>query len=81
MQNLQERLGKINDLAAAQARLKRWLEQAKGSEQAAYLQEMLSQEQQRLEERRSEFLTWWNVGREAELRQLLTLQPLIPANA
>ena len=80
MQDLQERLGKINDLAAAQARLKRWLEQAKGSEQAAYLQEMLSQEQQRLEERRSEFLTWWNAGREAELRQLLALQPLISAN-
>lgn len=79
MQNLQERLGKINDVASAQARLKRWLEQANGSEHATYLQEMLSQEQQRLEQLRTEFLAWWNVGREAELRQLLTLHPLTPA--
>ena len=78
LQNLQERLGKINDLASAQARLKRWLEQANGSQQAAYLQEMLIQEQRRLEERRSEFLAWWNARRKTELRRLLTLQPLNP---
>ena len=80
IQDLQERLGKINDLASARARLKRWLEQANGSEQAAYLREMLSQEQRRLEKERSEFLAWWNGGREAELRRLLTLRPLNPAD-
>jgi CHAD domain-containing protein len=72
VQELQDKLGKINDLASAQARLKRWLEHAGGAADVAYLQEMLSQEQRRLDERRSEFLAWWNGGREAELRQLLS---------
>ncbi len=72
IQDLQERLGKINDLAAAQARLKRWLEHGDGAEEAAYLREMLAEEQRRLEQRRAEFLAWWNGGREAELRQRLT---------
>ena len=80
IQELQERTRQDQRLASAQARLKRWLEQAEGSEEAAYLQDMLNQEQQRLEERRSEFLAWWNGGRQAELRQLLALQPLISAN-
>lgn len=81
VQDLQDRLGKINDIASAQARLKRWLEQATGAEQAAYLQEALRQEQQRLEKGRSEFLAWWKGGREAEFRRLLTLRPLDPAAA
>lgn len=80
IQDLQERLGKINDIASAQARLKRWLEQPNGAEQSAYLQETVNQEQRRLEERRSEFLAWWNGGREAELRQLLTLRPVNPSD-
>jgi CHAD domain-containing protein len=81
VQDLQERLGEINDLASAQARLQRWLEQANSSEQAAYLQQALSREQQRLEQRRREFLAWWNLTREAELRRLLTLRPVNPADA
>ncbi len=79
VQELQDRLGKINDLASAQARLKRWLEHADGPEDAAYLQEMLSQEQRRLDQRRSEFLAWWNGGRQAGLRQLLS--SLAPGHA
>lgn len=81
LQNMQDRLGEINDRAAAATRLKRWLEQAGGSQQAAYLQEMLRQEQLRLEERRNEFLAWWNVRREAELQPLLTLQSVAQAKA
>jgi CHAD domain-containing protein len=72
IQELQDKLGKINDLATTQTRLKRWLEHAANAEQTAYLQTLLNDEQRRLEERRSEFLAWWNGGRSADLRQLLT---------
>jgi hypothetical protein len=71
IQDLQDKLGKINDLASAHARMKRWLELAGGAGETAYLQEMLDQEQRRLEDRRGEFLAWWNGGRQTELHQLL----------
>jgi CHAD domain-containing protein len=77
IQDLQDKLGKINDLASAHARMKRWLELAGGAGETAYLQEMLDQEQRRLEERRGEFLAWWNGGRQADLHQLLIT--LVPA--
>lgn len=72
IQELQDKLGKINDLASAHARMKHWLEHAEGAAETAYLQDILKQEQFRLEERRSEFLAWWNGGRQGDLRQLLT---------
>jgi CHAD domain-containing protein len=72
IQDLQEKLGKINDLATAETRLKRWLEHAADAGETAYLQELLNQEQRCLEERSNEFLAWWNGGREADLRRLLT---------
>jgi len=77
IQDLQERLGKINDLATAHSRINRWLELASGEDEKAYLQEMLAQEQHRLETLRGEFLAWWNGGRQAELQQLLS--SLVPA--
>ncbi|NLF72268.1 MAG: CHAD domain-containing protein [Candidatus Anammoximicrobium sp.] len=80
LQDLQDRLGQINDLAAAQSCLKRWLEQAEGSQQTAYLQQMLDQEQQRLEAQRSECLAWWNARRKKELRHLLASQGLTAAH-
>jgi CHAD domain-containing protein len=76
IQDLQEKLGKINDLASARMRMKRWLELADGAGETSYLQETLEQEERHLEERRSEFLAWWNGGRQADLHQLLTT--LIP---
>ena len=79
IQDLQEKLGKINDLASARMRMKRWLELADGAGETAYLQETLEQEERRLEERRSEFLAWWNGGRQADLHQLLTT--LIPVRS
>lgn len=76
IQNLQEKLGKINDLATAQTRLQRWLEQVTDAGETAYLQELLDHEQRRLEDRRNDFLAWWNGDRAAELCRLLaTLAP------
>ena len=48
------------------------VELAGGAGETAYLQEMLDQEQRRLEDRRGEFLAWWNGGRQTDLHQLLT---------
>ena len=76
IQEMQEKLGKINDVATAQARISRWLELATGADEKAYLQGMLVQEQHCLEDLRSDFLFWWNGGRQAELQQLL--KSLVP---
>jgi len=73
IQDLQEKLGKINDLATAETRLQRWLEHAADAGETTYLQALLTQEQRRLEEHSREFLAWWNGGREADLRRLLTV--------
>jgi CHAD domain-containing protein len=78
IQELQDKLGKINDLASARVRMKHWLEHAEGAGETAYLQHILDQEQCHLEERRSEFLDWWTGGRQADLRQLLT--SLVPGH-
>ena len=79
IQDLQDKLGKINDLATAQVRLERWRERAAGDDEIAYLHDLLDREQSQLEERRREFLAWWNGGRADDLRRLLSGQAPPPA--
>jgi len=69
IRNLQDRLGEINDHATARVRLKSWMDHSDDKEEAAYLQEMLDDEQRQLAEKRSEFLSWWNGKREKDLRK------------
>ena len=73
IQDLQDRLGQINDHANAQVRLQRWIDSSEDSGQLNCLQEMLAQEQRRLEQARSEFFAWWNGKQEAELRKSLKM--------
>ena len=69
IRELQDKLGEINDHATARATLRNWIGQSSGKQVDAYLQEMLNQEQSYLDERHSEFLSWWNGKREKELRK------------
>lgn len=72
IRDLQDRLGEINDLDAAQARLGRWLEVAAVGEQTAYIRALMSQTRHLLEQRHPAFLIWWNAYGQAELRRSLT---------
>ncbi|MBC8872369.1 MAG: CHAD domain-containing protein [Planctomycetes bacterium] len=69
IRNLQDRLGEINDHATARVRLKSWMDHSDDKEEAAYLQEMLDDEQRQLDDQRGEFLSWWNGKREKDLRK------------
>jgi CHAD domain-containing protein len=71
IQNLQDRLGQINDHASAQVRLQRWIDSAEGGGESDCLHEMLAQEQRLLAQTRNEFFAWWNGKREKELRKAL----------
>jgi CHAD domain-containing protein len=69
IQDLQDRLGQINDHATAQVRLQHWIEQSSDAEEAAYLRDVLAQEQQSLEGSRRDFFAWWDRPRETQLRE------------
>jgi len=69
LRNLQDRLGEVNDHATARVRLKNWIEQSNGDEEAAYLREMLDDQQRQLDDKRNDFLSWWNGKREKDLRK------------
>ena len=72
IQELQDKLGEVNDHATAQVTLRNWIGQSGGKQEDIYLQEMLDSEQSILDERRSDFLSWWNGKREKELRKAFT---------
>ena len=55
---LQDRLGDINDLATAKARLRKHVEQAGPSKQAASWRRLLATEQEQLEQARQQFWQW-----------------------
>jgi CHAD domain-containing protein len=66
VEDLQERLGEINDHAAALARWRRWLDSGDGDLNAAQAQ--LRAETDRLEQARRDFLAWFTPERREELR-------------
>ena len=71
IEDLQERLGQINDHATAQDRLNRWVDQADGEDERTCLNEMLAQEQRQLKESHAQFFQWWSSGRESKLKRAL----------
>jgi CHAD domain-containing protein len=68
VENLQEKLGAINDLAMTQQHLEEQLEAADDSERAAALQKRLPVVRRQVEEARQEFLSWFTPARRQELR-------------
>lgn len=69
LRDLQDRLGEVNDHATARVRLKNWIAQSDDAAETAYLQQMQVDEQRQLDDKRSEFLDWWNGKREKDLRK------------
>jgi CHAD domain-containing protein len=69
IQDLQDQLGQLNDHATAQVRLQHWIDESRDPEEAAYLRDMLAQEQQHFDQSRREFFAWWDRPRETQLRE------------
>jgi CHAD domain-containing protein len=60
---LQERLGEINDFATAKARYVRWLDDSDTANEADYLQKLMEEEGQLLQQRIAEFSKWFTPER------------------
>jgi len=65
---LQDRLGEINDLATAQARLRERIEQADRAPEATCLHRLFDDQQAQLEQAHAAFLGWWTPRLAATLR-------------
>lgn len=69
VESLQDRLGRVNDLATAQTRYAHWLEEATDPAEIDYLQRQAAAERQELEQARQEFLAWWTAARNKRLAE------------
>lgn len=67
IENLQERLGDINDIASRQRRLRKWLSRGAGKPAELYLRRRIAQDESRLAAARTGFAAWCTP---ALLRQL-----------
>lgn len=67
IQEIQDRLGAINDLVMAEQRLIPWLEQADTTD---YARQQVEVNRDKLNRLRDEFFTWWIPQRREELHQL-----------
>jgi CHAD domain-containing protein len=65
---MQDRLGEINDLATAKARLQQKIEAASHSSDSASWRPLLRNEQAQLDQARQQFWAWWTPQRLQELR-------------
>lgn len=70
IQEIQDRLGAINDLVIAEQRRMRWLEQSAETETAGYVRQQMQVDRDKLNRLRDEFFTWWIPQRRDELHQL-----------
>jgi CHAD domain-containing protein len=71
--DLQDKLGTINDHAAAQDQINRWIEEADDDrEETAYLKVMLANERIAMEQSQREFADWWTAERKRKLREQFT---------
>ncbi len=68
VEEVQDRLGKINDHAWAVERLKEWIAESSSDKQAQALRAVAAREAQELESALSEFQAWWTPERVDDLR-------------
>lgn len=68
VETLQDRLGALNDLATAQTRLRKRIEEADGPAESEHLQKLLAEEQARLKGIHREFANWFTPSLQQELR-------------
>jgi CHAD domain-containing protein len=71
VEELQERLGALNDRVSAQARFQSWLAELPPNELAGCIAGVVVSEQAAAEQLRSKFLTWWLPQRQADLQTCL----------
>jgi CHAD domain-containing protein len=72
VEKLQDRLGRLNDHATAQAMFQRWLADLPPGERAAYLARLIVAEYDAALEIRHEFLEWWTAQQVAALESHLS---------
>jgi CHAD domain-containing protein len=72
IEKLQERLGRLNDHATAQAMYQRWLADLPPGERAAYLARLIVAEYDAALEIRHDFLQWWTTQQVAALESRLS---------
>jgi CHAD domain-containing protein len=70
VEEVQERLGAVNDHGAAQQMFAGWLGEVQDETLAEIFGELAKIEGERAEAARQEFLQWWNVGRARSLQEL-----------
>jgi len=75
IEEIQARLGQLNDHATAQALFQHWMSEQPAGELAAQLAAQIVKEQQAIKESGSNFLQWWTPGRaevlESDFRRLI----------
>jgi CHAD domain-containing protein len=69
IEELQERLGAINDRVASQLRLQQWLAELPASGLAAFAAGLVVGEHAAAIQLRDEFLAWWTPNRQTQLRE------------
>lgn len=72
VEKLQDRLGKLNDHATAQAMFQRWLADLPPGERAAHLARLIVEEFDAAQAIRREFLEWWTTQQVAALESHLS---------
>jgi CHAD domain-containing protein len=71
IEELQERLGAVNDRAASQLRLQRWLGELPADGLAAFAAAQVVSEHAATNRLRDEFMAWWTADRQSQLREQL----------
>jgi CHAD domain-containing protein len=81
-EEIQDKLGAINDLATAIALFKEWIERPDDDESRGELAELVAQEQGQLDAKCQEFFSWWTAARaealELRFATVLRLPPPSP---
>ena len=72
IEQLQEKLGKLNDHATAQSMFQHWLAGMPSGERSAYLAERIVEEYEAAKQVRREFLQWWTTHQVAAIESRLS---------
>lgn len=80
-EEVQEKVGTVNDHATAIATLKEWYERAKDEQAREELAKLIAEEEEQLDAKHQAFLRWWTPDRTANLKQRFAsvLQTPVPS--
>ena len=72
IEELQEKLGKLNDHATAQSMFQHWLADMPPGERAAHMASRIVEEYEAAKQVRREFLQWWTTEQVAAIESRLS---------